>query len=69
MVLPFFLADVENAAFAVYENIFFCRERKDRETWNCAWKEEFSSAENTFVCEGNCSRQTFLDTHRPRFLT
>ena len=38
------------------------RERKDRETWNCAWKEEFSGAENTFVCEGNCSRQTFLDT-------
>lgn len=55
----------ENAAFRGHET--FLRTRTEG-SWNVELhgareKEEFSGAENTFVCsaEGNCSRRTFLD--------
>ena len=52
--------------FSLSLSSFTSGERKDRETWNTEWgrgggHEVFSGAENTLVCQGNCSRQTFLD--------
>lgn len=59
---PFFLADAENAALQATKRFLLSRTEG---SWNVELaaereNEEFSGAENTFVCQGNCSRRTFL---------